>query len=52
MLIKEIETADQLRIDSLKKTMDNAKKNLAAERQRQRVVRAQKTLNKALKASR
>jgi hypothetical protein len=52
MLIKEKDTADQLRIASLKKTMDNAKKSLAAERQRQRVVRAQKTLKKALNASR
>jgi cell division FtsZ-interacting protein ZapD len=48
MLLKEFatqtKTPDQLRIDSLKATKDKAAKSLAAERQRQQVVKAQKAL--------
>lgn len=40
-------TPEQLRIDSLKAAKDKATKSLAAERQRQQVVKAQKQLNVA-----
>ena len=40
-------TPEQLRIDSLKAVKDKAVKSLAAERQRQQVVKAQKQLNVA-----
>ena len=43
----QTKTPDQLRIDSLKATKDKAAKSLAAERQRQQVVKAQKALTVA-----
>ncbi len=43
----QTKTPEQLRIDSLKAAKDKAAKSLAAERQRQQVVKAQKQLNVA-----
>ena len=52
MLIKEIApqkplTVDQARINALKTASDQAKQRLKAERQRQKVQKAQKALLKA-----
>jgi hypothetical protein len=52
MLIKEIApqkplTADQARINALKNASDQAKQRLKAERQRQKVLKAQKALQTA-----
>ena len=43
----QTKTPEQLRIDSLKATKDRATQTLAAERQRQQVAKAQKTLTAA-----
>ena len=52
MLIKEIApqkplTADQARINALKNASDQAYQRLKAERQRQKVLKAQKALQRA-----
>ncbi len=54
MLIKEIATIKPLtpekaRINSLKTQKDNASKALKAERDRQKIAKAQKNLNSALR---
>ncbi len=56
MLIKEIApqkplTADQARIKALKTASDQAKQRLKAERQRQKVLKAQQGLQRALDPS-
>ena len=43
----QTKTPDQLRIDSLKAAKDRASKAVAAERQRQHIAKAQKTLTAA-----
>jgi len=43
----QTKTPDQLRLDSLKATKDKAAQAIAAERQRQQVVKAQKALTVA-----
>ena len=43
----QTKTPEQLRIDSLKAAKDRAAQTLAAERQRQQVAKAQKTLTAA-----
>jgi len=53
MLIKEIAptkplTPEKARIKALQTQKDNANKALKAERDRQKITKAQKTLNKAL----
>ena len=53
MLIKEIApqkplTADQARINALKNASDQAKQRLKAERQRQKVLKAQRALQRAV----
>ena len=58
MRIKEIEqriktsplTPQQARLDTLKKLKDNVSKALDSERKRQKVVKAQQNLTKALSA--
>ncbi len=52
MLISEVVTqkpltADQARINALKNASDQAKQRLKAERQRQKVLKAQKALQRA-----
>jgi len=50
MLIQEItkpQTPDQARINALKNASDQAKQRLKAERQRQKVLKAQQALRKA-----
>jgi len=55
MLIKEVApkkplTPDQARINALKNASDQAKQRLKAERQRQKVLKAQRALQKAQSA--
>jgi hypothetical protein len=54
MLIQEItkpQTPDQARINALKNASDQAKQRLKAERQRQKVLKAQKALQKVQDSS-
>jgi hypothetical protein len=47
IIVQKTLTADQARINALKNASDQAKQRLKAERQRQKVLKAQKALQRA-----